>query len=435
MPSALEARLRSRLAQASSRPWASDAQRIAREAFLSCGLPQSKEESWRFTPLRPTVDIEFLPSLGSPDWGLIESRADAELGRARGIRLYLAGNRVRTVMAAGETGALAASASMLSAEAPTSLPMDSLGVDGHHGFALASEALAEDAALVTVRGAAATPLEIEIVVADATGAEPAFEAPQFWIDLEANSSARLTELHLAPSGSAPLLRSTVGRIRLGAGAALEHARVLQGVAGAHSVELVRVQQGRDSRYRARVATFGGSLSRLDLCVRFVGSGAECDLEGLYTARSGEIVDHHTLIDHQSGGCSSRQRFKGIATEDGRTVFDGTVVVRRDAQKSVARQENRNLVLSEDAVVHTKPHLEIDADDVVCSHGATVGRLSADEVFYLRSRGIDGTVARAMLTHAFGLEVLNTFENEPIRRRLENALLACLPEGVRLEALP
>jgi Fe-S cluster assembly protein SufD len=173
---------------------------------------------------------------------------------------------------------------------------------------------------------------------------------------------------------------------------------------------------------------------LDLRVAFEGPGAECTLDGLYLATTGDLVDHQTTIDHASTRCSSRERYKGAIDGTGIAVFDGTVLVRPGASGTAAHQENRNLCLSPDAVVHTKPHLEIDTDDVKCSHGATVGRLDPAQLFYLRARGMDAALARSLLTYAFAREMVETVADEGLRRALESTIAEILPGGAAAREL-
>jgi Fe-S cluster assembly protein SufD len=189
-----------------------------------------------------------------------------------------------------------------------------------------------------------------------------------------------------------------------------------------------VHQGRDSHYASHGFSFGGALTRHELSVVLAGPGAECSLDGLYLARTGDVVDHHTRVVHEVGLATSHQKFKGVLDGSGHGVFDGTVVVRRDAQRTEAHQENRNLLLSNEATVHTKPHLEIDADDVKCSHGATVGRLDPAQLFYLRSRGVDLGTARAALIYAFAAELTERLPNDVLRHFLDQQVLSWLPEG-------
>ncbi|MBC7174451.1 MAG: SufD family Fe-S cluster assembly protein, partial [Polyangiaceae bacterium] len=174
------------------------------------------------------------------------------------------------------------------------------------------------------------------------------------------------------------------------------------------------------------------LVRLDVQVVLAGEGANAELDGLYVVAGKEHVDHQLVVVHRAPHCTSRQTYRGVLDGAGAAVFDGTIVVERGAQKTEAHQENRNLLLSDSAVVNTKPHLRIDTDDVICSHGATVGSLDREQLFYLRARGVPEAMARAMLTFAFLKALLDRVSHEPTRERLVTQLLARLPEseGVR-----
>jgi Fe-S cluster assembly protein SufD len=218
------------------------------------------------------------------------------------------------------------------------------------------------------------------------------------------------------------------------GARLEHVRLHQGTPQSAAVARVSVRQARDSSYASRVFTFGGALARLTLSVLLEGEGASAVLDGLYLADSGDVLDHNTTVDHASPRCTSRERYKGTLDGTALAVFDGTVIVRRGASKTEGHQENRNLLLSNDAIVHTKPHLRIDTDDVKCSHGATVGRLDPAQLFYLRSRGIDESVARSMLIFAFAQDMTEGVRSPELREALAARIAARLPGGAQVREL-
>jgi Fe-S cluster assembly protein SufD len=178
---------------------------------------------------------------------------------------------------------------------------------------------------------------------------------------------------------------------------------------------------------------GGALVRNDIRVVLDGPGGEATLNGLYIVNGRQHVDHHTVIDHAKPHCNSHELYKGILDGHATAVFNGKIYVRPDAQKTDAKQTNQNLLLSRDAVIDTKPQLEIFADDVRCTHGATVGRLDEDALFYLRSRGIGLAEARSLLTYAFASDVLARIKVEPLRTQLEELLFARLsksPPGER-----
>ena len=189
-----------------------------------------------------------------------------------------------------------------------------------------------------------------------------------------------------------------------------------------------MRQAADSRYRSTVVTLGGALLRFDVRALLEGAGAECQLDGAYLVEGRDHVDHHTLVEHRAPHCRSDQTYRGIASGHGTAVFDGIVIVHPGAQKTEAHQENRNLLLSDAATIHTKPHLEIDADDVICSHGATIGSIDEDQLFYLRARGIPNDLAHAMLTYAFIESIIDRVSHEPTRTRMREALLARIPHG-------
>jgi Fe-S cluster assembly protein SufD len=167
---------------------------------------------------------------------------------------------------------------------------------------------------------------------------------------------------------------------------------------------------------------GAALSRTEIRVELAGEGADCSLYGLYVVGGNGHVDHHTIIDHAVARTSSRELYKGVLDDGARGVFTGKVIVRKGAQQISAEQTNNNLLLAQGAIVETRPQLEIYADDVKCSHGATIGRLDEDALFYMRQRGIEREQARSLLTYAFGSEVLARIGDERLRRSLEKAML-------------
>jgi len=184
---------------------------------------------------------------------------------------------------------------------------------------------------------------------------------------------------------------------------------------------IYVKQDRDSRYTSHNIALGGWLVRNDLHVALNDSGADCTLNGLYITRGRQHVDNHTWIDHNKPQTTSNQWYKGVLDGRSRAVFNGRVVVHKDAQKTTAQQSNHNLLLSGNAEVDAKPQLEIYADDVKCAHGCTVGQLDAEALFYLRSRAVDAATARSILVYAFAADVLERIQLRPVRQLLEQEL--------------
>jgi Fe-S cluster assembly protein SufD len=226
--------------------------------------------------------------------------------------------------------------------------------------------------------------------------------------------------------------NVVTEVELGENAAVDYYRLQEESSKAFHISGVHVRQDRDSRFDAHTVTLGSALVRNDVDVRLAAPGAHCELNGLYLAGGRQHVDTHTRVDHLQPHGTSNEFYKGILDGHARSVFNGKVIVHPDAQKTDARQSNKNLLLSVNAEADTKPELEIYADDVKCSHGATVGQLDADSVFYLRSRGLDETAARNLLTFAFAREIIEQVKVAPLRSYLDQAVMQRLPQVAWLE---
>jgi Fe-S cluster assembly protein SufD len=365
----------------------------AAESLLTQGLPTHKTEAWRFTPVRALVEADSEPA----DLDVPAVRSASQDGvTARGLRSVLE----------HEPGLLEGK-------------LDLAGPPEH--FAALNTAMFSDGIWIDVAAGAVidTPIEIE----HAVGA-PGVAYPRILITV--GQGAELTLIETYGESTGDQLTNSVVEVDLAPNAKVSHVRIHENTG--LQVGGVNVRQSADSRYRSTVITLGGALLRFDVRCLLQGQGAKCQLDGAYLVDGEDHVDHHTLVEHQAPHCRSDQTYRGIASGKGTAVFDGIVVVHRGAQKTEAHQENRNLLLSDTATVHTKPHLEIDADDVICSHGATVGSLDEDQLFYLRTRGIPEDLARAMLTFAFLRAVVDRIDDEPTRARMRDALLDRIPHA-------
>jgi Fe-S cluster assembly protein SufD len=434
--------LRSRMPQQGP-GWLHGLRGSAAEALAAGGLPTARHEAWRFTSLRGIVDRSFAaPARPAPAEAL--PWLDATLGADDTARVYVLGGQVhvdeRTALPAGVT---AVALSQALARTPGALADVAASALGHiarvEHFAALNAALFEDALIVHVSGhatrdatGAGTAQPLHIVCAGVPGAAATAAYPRVLVVLEPGARLSLIETLVVQPGS-PQLVNAVTEVALGAGASLEHVRVHRGAPNAYQVAHLAVHQAQGSSYTSRVVTLGGALTRLDLDVKLAATDARCQLDGVYHAGRGEHVDHYTLIEHQAPRCTSNERYRGIVDGNGHAVFDGTVVVARDAQHTDAHQENRNLLLDDDAVVNTRPHLRIDADDVKCSHGATVGSLDPAQLFYLRARGVGEDQARALLTYAFVRELIDEIAHAPLARLLAAAIRDRLPHGQSLAA--
>jgi Fe-S cluster assembly protein SufD len=220
--------------------------------------------------------------------------------------------------------------------------------------------------------------------------------------------------------------NAVTEVIVAEGGHVDHYKVQRESPGTHHVASMHMLLSKAADVATHNITLGGALTRNDVNATLNGEGIECTVNGLYLVDGERLVDNHTAIDHAKPHCHSYEIYKGVINDRGRGVFNGKIFVREDAQKTDAKQTNQVLLLSPDASIDTKPQLEIFADDVKCTHGATVGQLSAEQLFYLRARGIAQQDARALLVHAFAEDIVDRIRIEPVKRALEQVLLARLP---------
>jgi Fe-S cluster assembly protein SufD len=233
--------------------------------------------------------------------------------------------------------------------------------------------------------------------------------------LEEGAEAALVERHLAVE-EADYFCNMVAEMHLHSGSSLQHYRLEEESPNGTHLTGLHLRQQQESRYGSIAMVGGAAWSRTEVSLDLAGEGAAADLQGLYLCGEKQLTDFHLDIRHRVPGCTSRERFKGILNGSGRAVFDGRILVEKQAQKSDARLSNHNLLLSREAEVDTKPQLEIYADDVVCSHGTTVGQLDDDMLYYLRARGFSKDEARHLLCSAFANEILEAVPYERLRER-------------------
>lgn len=382
--------------------WLEALRREARAQLAERGFPTRRDEDWRWTDVSGLVTTWLEPAPPRLEIGAFPGGADGVSGIA-GVRL----ESLREALERDPGGLEAALGQALEAKGD--------------GFAALNGALFEDGALVEIEPGASPALPVWIRLESDAGKSA---HPRCVIRAGAGSRAVLIEDHAGAGG----LQNAVTEVFLEPGAELEHVRLQRHSEDAHHVATLAVHQAADSRYSSWSLAWGARLGRVDLRVLLAGEGAECALYGLYLARGSQLLDHHTLIDHATPHTVSRELYKGILDGRARGVFRGRVHVRPHAQQISAEQTNRNLLLSDDAVANSKPQLEIYADEVRCSHGATIGQLPEQEIFYLRSRGITRAEARALLTYGFAREILEKLPSPALRRELEDLALAWLPRA-------
>jgi Fe-S cluster assembly protein SufD len=256
--------------------------------------------------------------------------------------------------------------------------------------------------------------------------EPFAAHPRNLIILSANAKATVIESYIGLDDGS-YFTNTVTEACLQGGSILHHYKVQQEGRGCYHVGNFDIQQGENSQAESHSIALGGALVRNDIRVRLAAEGAGITLNGLYLAGGHQHIDNHTRVDHLQPSTRSRENYRGVMNGNARGVFNGKVIVHKDAQKTDASQNNANLLLSDNAEVDTKPELEIYADDVKCAHGATVGQLDQDMLFYLRSRSIDETTAKSLLTYAFAEEIIREIGIAPLRQRLEQMVIGLLPD--------
>ena len=293
-------------------------------------------------------------------------------------------------------------------------------------FTALNTALLHDGAVVRVPAGTVVeqPIQLLFVTSPPPGGEPVMTHPRVLLVVGENAQVRVVESY--GGGDSVYLTNTITEVIAGPSAVVDHYKLVREGPSGYHIGTMHVRLGRAANFSSHAVTLGGAIVRNDAQALLDGEGVECTLNGLYLANGRRLVDNHTTIHHAQPHCSSHELYKGILDGEARAVFNGKIIVAIDAQKTDAKQTNKALLLSEDAQINTKPELEIFADDVKCTHGATVGQLDEDALFYLRARGLGLEQARSVLIHAFAGDLLNHIAIEPIRDQLDDLLLAQLP---------
>ena len=384
-------------------------------------LPSTHDEAWRFTPLAAFARQSFHP-LRTPTRLQLEDIKPLCIEEATTRLVFVDG------VHAPELSGLKPDAALTVGTLPAMLSTQAASLEAHLGqqvtghdafFAALNTAFLQDAAVLVVPRdtALAAPVHLLFI---STQSEVASH-PRLLLVAGAGSKVTVIEDYVAlHEGS--YFTNAVTEVVVGANAQLEHVRLQRESKHSFHMASCAVSLAAASRYHSTSVALGGQTSRLDLTVTQTAEGSECLLDGLALIKGEQLADTHTFIDHAKPHGTSRQLHKCIVGGTAHAVFNGQVMVRPGAQKTDSAQSSRNLLLSSRAQVDTQPQLEIFADDVKCTHGATVGQLDSDEVFYLQSRGLSERVARNLLTYAFGAEVINRIPVASLRQQLEQTVL-------------
>lgn len=412
-------------------PWLAAMRQRAIDRYAAEGWPTPKLEDWRHTSLAPLERASFNTQVEAVDAAQIVQELRAE--EPGHWMVFVDG---RYAPALGQLGALPAGvrlgtlADALTHEADLVQQAFGSEMDGSSVAAL-NLALASDGAFVHL--ARGTVVDEPIHIVFVAGGERAAAFPRNLYVAEAGAHGNIVEHYVGREGNVTLT-NTISRLQVAADARLTHTRLQQEAREAFHLAGVEVEQEGKSYFASHSISLGARLARHDIATRFGGQRAESLLNGVYVADGQRHVDHHTLIGHAQPNCVSNEHYRGILADRGRGVFRGRILVAPGADGTDAIQRNDSLLLSKLARSDSRPELEIYAEDVRCTHGATVGQLSEDSLFYLMARGLDEKHARNVLIYAFVLEGLGRIESESVRLRASRAVRALMPGNSMLEEL-
>jgi Fe-S cluster assembly protein SufD len=401
------------------------------ERFEESGFPAVQQEEWKYTNVAAISRTKFAPVMARngvrPDTDWLASFAYEETRTSTAVFLngiFQPDLSLLTGLPA-EVSALELGEALLSDQHGELVRKHFEGgvQPEDNGFTRLNTALFASGLFLNVPRGLQIEKPIQLLFIGQAGHDGVIPAafPRVLIVGEENSSATIIESYASP-GDDTYLTNTIVDMRLGEGARFEHYKVQRESPNAFHIATTIADLGPHASYDTTTINFGAALSRHNIEVRMDHEGAECSVDGLYMMDGDQHTDTHSIIDHRQPRCRSHQLYKGILDGKSRAVFNGKVFVRHGAQQTDARQTNKNLLLSNDARIDTKPQLEIFADDVKCTHGAAIGQLEEDEVFYLESRGIRPELTRNLLTYGFAEEVIEKIKIDSIRRELEATVL-------------
>jgi Fe-S cluster assembly protein SufD len=390
--------------------------------FLASGFPTTRLEEWKHTNVAPIAKTEF------------ERAGEREIPRdaaepflfAADIphRIVLVNGRLSPALSALESlpAGLTVRSLREAFAAPAPHLLDALRAEeaARTPFVDLNTAFVEDGVVIEVSAKAIVNEPVHVVCLTAPGTAAEMTSPRVVIFAGEQSKLFVVESYGGLAG-ATTLTNAVTQLHLAAGAVVDHVKLQREMPSAFHIASMFARVDRGANFTSHAVTLGGRIARNDISAHLAGEGAECTLDGLYVAEGDALVDTHTTIDHAMPHCPSHELYKGILAGRARAVFNGKIIVRQDAQKTNAKQTNKALLLSDDAQVNTKPQLEIFADDVKCTHGAAIGQLDEDALFYMQARGIAAADARNLMIHAFAGEVLDGVKEEIVRERAMDLL--------------
>jgi Fe-S cluster assembly protein SufD len=409
-------------------PWLRRLRQDAFARFSEVGFPTTHDEDWRFTNVSAIAQTPFrLARNGRARL----SQKELEPFRAAGVACQLVFVNGRLAHELSLLGKLpdgvkvSSLAREFSSNPGTLEPHLGRYLDIHRdAFCALNTAFAEDGAYVHILRGTLVEEPIYLLFVSTGDDVPSMNHPRNLIVAEEDSQATFVEDYVSLDGGT-VFSNTVTELVAGGHTVLAHYMIEREHKQAFNISTLRIQQGRSANVVSHSVLLGGALVRNNVHPVLAGEGGECLINGLFIGNGGQHLDNYMLVEHASPRCGSRQFYNGVLDGHAHGVFHGRIIVHKDAQKTDAKQTNRNLLLSDDAQIDTKPQLEIYADDVKCTHGATIGQIEGDALFYLRSRGIDEVSARRLLLFAFASECLDRMKPGPVRRHVERLINRCL----------
>lgn len=394
----------------------------ALDEFSKLSLPTQKDEEWKYTNISPLLKNNFIPGEKTAvDSNRIKKFLFDELEHS--LMVFVNGH-FSVELSRLEELPKNVTISSLADEIKSNNPLiekyfGKYASHENHVFTALSTAFTKDGAFIHVPDRKIVENAIHIIFLT-TSNQKLFTQPRNLFIAGKNSQVTIIEHYISDDDSIYFTNS-VTEIVADENAIVDHIRLQEESKQAFHIARMEVDQEKSSNFTSHLISTGAELSRNDFNARFNAEGSECTLNGLFMIDGNQLFDAHTMIDHAKPHCVSHEHYKGILQDKSKGVFNGKVMVRPDAQKTNAFQENNTILLSDDAVMNTKPQLEIFADDVKCSHGATIGKLDQNAMFYLKSRGIGDEAAMAILIHAFASDVITSIKIPALRDYLEKII--------------